>query len=141
VIQEADGLKELQPPQGNGEIILVVDDEAPIARLASLVLNKNGYKVLSAADGSAALVLYREYAEEIKVVLTDVMMPVMDGVKLARALKEINPGVIIIASSGQATETRQEELHALGVNRFLHKPYDSKMLLSMMHDLIHLDQG
>ena len=123
-------------PHGNGATILVVDDEDFIARMTAMVLGKNGYKVLSAANGLAALSLYNEHASEIKLVLADVMMPEMDGVKLARALKEINPQIKIIASTGQATESRQAELRALGVNVILRKPYDAQKLLAALHNSI-----
>ena len=83
-----------------------------------------------------ALALYREHSNSITLVLTDVMMPGMDGVELSRALREINPQVKIIASTGQATETRQDELRALGVNAILSKPYNAKTLVSTLHDAI-----
>jgi len=124
-------------PQGEGETILVVDDEVFIAKMTTVVLEKNGYKVLAAAEGSDALALYKEHASEIKIVLTDVMMPGMDGVHLARALKEINQQVKIIAFTGQATETRQAELRSLGVHRILSKPFDAKKLLTTLHDALH----
>jgi len=141
--READGTLEQEPLvpvkmlQGEGETILLVDDEVCIAKMTSAVLENNGYKVLASAEGTDALALYREHATVIKVVLTDVMMPGMDGLKLTRALKEINPLVKVIASTGQATETRQAELQALGVNVILHKPYDAKKLLKALHEAIH----
>jgi PAS domain S-box-containing protein len=124
---------------GGGATILVVDDETVIAKTLSMVLANKGYKVLTAFDGNEAMALYREHANEIDLVLTDVMMPGMDGVALFRALKEINPRVKILASTGQASESRQDELHALGVDHILHKPYDAKKLLKALHDAIHAE--
>jgi len=126
---------ELQP--GNGETILVVDDEVFIAKTTALVLEKNGYKVLTAAEGTEALALYREHANAIALVLTDVIMPGMGGVQLAQALNEINPQVKIIASTGQASENRQAQLQAVGVKIILRKPYDTKKLLATLNDAIH----
>ena len=123
-------------PQGKGATILVVDDESSIATSLSLVLGKNGYKVLTAADGTSALALFREHADKIKLVLTDVMMPEMDGVELVRVLKEINPQVKIIASTGHASEIHQAELQALGVTQTLHKPYDARKLLETLHETL-----
>lgn len=77
---EKTALAQTKMRQGDGETILVVDDEVFITKMASIVLIKNGYKVLTAAEGSSAMALYREYAAEIKLVLTDVMMPGMDGI-------------------------------------------------------------
>jgi CheY-like chemotaxis protein len=130
-------LAQIKMPRGDDETILVVDDELYIAKTISIVLGNNGYKVLTADNGVAALALYREHANEIKVVLTDVMMPGMDGISLSRALKEIAPQVKIIASTGYATESREVELRALGVNVILSKPYDAKKLVSTLHDAIH----
>ena len=123
-------------PQGRGATILVVDDESPVARSTTLVLEKNGYQVFSASEGASALALFREHADTIKIVLTDVMMPGMDGVELTRALKEMNPQVTIIASTGHATEARQSELISLGVFRILRKPYDAKKLLATLHEAL-----
>jgi len=135
--EEQNHLPHTEIPQGAGETILLVDDEVFIAKVTALVLEKNGYKVLAAAEGTDALALYKKHASEIQIVLTDVMMPGMDGVHLARALKEINPQVKIIASTGQATEIRQAELRSLGVNVILSKPFDAKKLLSTLRDAIH----
>ena len=128
-------------PQGAGGTVLIVDDEADIAKVTTIVLEKNGYKVLTAADGTEALALYKKHASEIKLILTDIMMPGMDGVELARALKEIDPQVKIIASTGQAAETHQAELRALGIRAILHKPYDARKLLSALHTTLHSDHA
>jgi PAS domain S-box-containing protein len=127
----------METPKGSGETILVVDDEVCITQAIAMVLEENGFKVLIAVEGIDALALYREHANEIDLVLTDVMMPGMDGVALAGALKEINARVKIIASTGQATETRQAELQAIGVHVILRKPYDAKKLLTTLYDAIH----
>ena len=143
--RETEGTAEQKPspppqmPQNGKATILVVDDEITIAKTLSMVLENKGYKVLTAFDGNEALPLYREHANEIDLVLTDVMMPGMDGVALSRALKKINPQVKILASTGQASETRQDELHALGVDVILHKPYDAKNLLAALHTAIHAE--
>ena len=130
-------LEKTAAPHGMGETILVVDDEAYIAKMTAMVLRKHGFKVLVAAGGDEALALYREHANAIAIVLTDIMMPGMDGVELSHALQEINPRVKIIASTGQATETRQAELRAVGVEVILRKPYNAKTLLATLHDAIH----
>ena len=125
------------PKDGGGATILVVEDEGIIAKTISMVLKNSGYEILTAFDGNEALAVYRENAHKIALVLTDVMMPGMDGVELTRGLHDINPNVKIIASTGQATETRQAELRALGVDVILRKPYDAKNLLAALHEAIH----
>ena len=126
---------EFQP--GNGKTILVVEDEETIARAATMVLEKSGYKVLTAANGVEGLALYEKHANEIDIVITDIMMPEMDGLQLSRSLKKINPQVNIVASTGQATGTQQAELHALGIHVILRKPYVAKQLLAALYDTIH----
>lgn len=123
--------------QGNGETILVVDDENFITRMSSLVFTKNGYNVLTAAEGRAALALYLEHKSEIKLVLTDVMMPGMNGVDLTRALREISSELKIIACTGMATDILKTELLELGVEAILIKPYDIRELLRIVHHVIH----
>ena len=130
----------IEAHRSGGEKILVVDDEVFVARVTSMALEHSGYRVLTATDGSEALALFEKHASEIQVVLTDVMMPGMDGVSLSRALKAIDPQVKIIASTGRTTETLQNELRALGIEAILHKPYDSKKLLETLRKAIVSDR-
>lgn len=124
-------------PMGNGETILLVEDEANILAVTSTVLANGGYKVLKAAGGAEALDIYRMSGGEISLVLTDIMMPKMGGVELARALRQINPRAKIVASTGQATEACEAELRSIGVRVILHKPYDAGKLLAVVHEEIH----
>jgi PleD family two-component response regulator len=78
-------------PRGNGETILVVDDEASILTITSQTLQAFGYRVLTATDGADAVAVYAQHKNEIAVVLTDMMMPVMDGPATIHALMRINP--------------------------------------------------
>lgn len=136
---EADGSRkgECTVQGGRGESILVVDDEAAILEVTEALLKKHGYNVLTAANGVEAISLYVRHAGMIQVVLTDVMMPLMDGVNLARAVKKMNPALKIICTTGQAEESRQAELRALGVNFFLQKPCSAGKLLAAVHESIH----
>jgi CheY-like chemotaxis protein len=79
---------------------LVVDDEASILTITSQTLQAFGYRVLTATDGADAVAVYAQHKNEIAVVLTDMMMPVMDGPATIRALMRINPAIKIIAASG-----------------------------------------
>lgn len=127
--------------QGAGATILLVDDETLITKAIAMVLENKGYKVLTAANGNEALALYGKHAKEIAVVLTDMMMPGMDGVALSRTLKEINPRIKILVSTGHASESTQTELHALGVDGILRKPYDARKLVATLHDTIHTESA
>ena len=82
---------EALPPRGQGELILVVDDEAAVREVMQRTLEKHGYRVLTAAEGAEALALFAQHRAEIKAVITDMMMPGMDGPTLVRALAAIGP--------------------------------------------------
>ncbi|MDB6150437.1 MAG: sensor hybrid histidine kinase [Chthoniobacter sp.] len=122
---------------GNGEKILVVDDETGLRSVAEMTLQRNGYITIGAGDGAEAIAIYARQISDIDLVLTDVMMPVMDGVALIHALRRITPDVRIVASSGQGDEARRAELKALGVETLLMKPYNSPKLLTAVHGALH----
>ncbi|HBK21427.1 MAG TPA: hybrid sensor histidine kinase/response regulator, partial [Planktothrix sp. UBA10369] len=87
-------------PRGQGELILIVDDEAYIREINQTYLENYNYRVILASDGIEAISLYTEYQQEISVILMDMMMPNLDGVTAIRTLQKINPLVKIIATSG-----------------------------------------
>jgi CheY-like chemotaxis protein len=117
-------------PRGNGETILVVDDDESIRTIASTILERHGYRVQTAANGAEAVALYRKRAAEISVVLTDMAMPVMDGAAAVAALKAINPGLRIVCCSGLASGTDLAMVQALGVRHFVPKPYTAETILA-----------
>ncbi len=118
---------------GQGEVILVIDDEDSIRETTCMTLEINGYRVIVAKDGIEAIPLYAQNRKEIKVVLVDMMMPVMDGPACIRALRRINPKVKIIAVSGLAEKDRF--LGAIDhLSAFLPKPYTTEKLLKTIHE-------
>jgi len=121
-------------PRGNGELILVVDDEAPVRAAATRTLEGHGYQVYTAEDGADALALYFQRRSQIQLVLTDYTMEQMDGMQLAQALKRLDPHVRIIVSSGQCGEDKVAAFRARGVNAFLDKPYKPEAMLQMIYE-------
>jgi PAS domain S-box-containing protein len=119
-------------PRGNGETILVVDDEASVLTITSQTLQAFGYQVLSAVDGAHAVAIYAQHQNEIAAVLTDMMMPVMDGPAMIHALVRINPVVKIIAASGLNANGNAAKLAGAGIKHFLTKPYTTGTLLKTM---------
>ncbi len=119
-------------PEGGAGTVLIVDDEESIRRIARLTLESHGYRTLLAVDGGEAVSIYREHSGRIDVVLTDMMMPVMDGTATIRHLKEINPAVRIIASSGVAAGRELAHLAEMGIRHILPKPYTAEALLKCM---------
>jgi len=123
-------------PRGAGELILVVDDEPGIREITKGTLELFGYSVLTASDGTEAVALYAQHTDQIKLVLTDLMMPYMDGPATIRALRKINPTLKIIGSSGLASNGNDTEMAKVGVNGFLVKPYSADKLLKSIADLL-----
>jgi len=116
-------------PRGNGELVLVVDDEESIRRIARTTLRCFGYEVLVASDGLEALDLYKEHGSRIAVVLTDMAMPVMDGAALINALRSWDPMIRVIGSSGLVT---QETAVDKGIKHFITKPYTAEAMLGAL---------
>ncbi len=124
-------------PRGNGELILIVDDEAAIREIAKATLETYGYRVVTASDGTEAIAVYAQHRDEIKVVITDMMMPYMDGPATIRALQKMDPQVKIIASSGLAENARMSDARGTGVKIFLSKPYSGEKLLKALAEMLH----
>ncbi len=101
----------LEAPIGNGELILIVDDEAGIREITKSSLEKYNYRVLTASNGVEAVTIYAQYQQQISVVLLDMMMPEMDGAIAIRKLKKINPHVKIIVISGLLSTSCQNYCH------------------------------
>ncbi len=116
-------------PQGKGELILVVDDEDSIRDITKKSLESYNYKAITASDGIEAIALYAEHRDEISIVLTDIIMPAMDGLTTIRTLQKINPKVKIIAVSGLVSSDKIKAVSEIGIKAFLSKPYTAKQLL------------
>lgn len=123
-------------PRGNGEMVLVVDDEENILEITRVTLEKFGYKVITAVDGTDAIAVYAQRGGEIALVLTDLAMPYMDGMAMTRALRKINPNLKVIATSGLTTNEQTAEMQSLNVNAFLPKPYTAENLLVTMAEIL-----
>ncbi len=123
-------------PLGNGELILVVDDEESIREITRGTLETFGYNVLTASDGTEALAYYADKKNEIAVVLTDMVMPFMDGTATIRALQRMNPKVRIIAASGLGAGQHAGEGALEGVAVFLNKPYTAEKLLKTLAQVL-----
>jgi PAS domain S-box-containing protein len=124
VIDNAELLK------GNNELILVVDDEATICEVAKSTLESHNYRVLIAGNGVQALTLYAQYQDSISAVLTDMIMPGMDGTSTILTLQRINPQVKIIAMSGLMPNWNNAQKMNLGIQKCLPKPFTAQALLS-----------
>jgi CheY-like chemotaxis protein len=121
-------------PRGQQELILVVDDEESIRRVLRQTLERHGYRVVTANDGAEGSVAFAQHRDEIKLVITDVDMPFMSGPNLIRAVRQMNPQVKFILSSGLSSGTllheELAELEPFEVRTLLRKPYTAEKILS-----------
>jgi two-component system cell cycle sensor histidine kinase/response regulator CckA len=111
--------------RGSGELILVVDDEEFVRDVAQETLAEAGYRVLLASDGVEARKILVDRASDLSLVVTDVMMPNMDGVELVKIVREQHPGLRITAMSGMIASDKLNELSQIGVEHILNKPFTS----------------
>jgi len=125
-------------PTGDGRVILVVEDEAPVRSLVSRVLAREGYGVLQAASGEDALQRIREFDGPIDLVLTDVVMPGMDGRELARSVSDRRPDARVVLMSGYSDELPRIEVDA-GNIRILHKPFTPAELTRAVQEVLDAD--
>jgi two-component system, cell cycle sensor histidine kinase and response regulator CckA len=125
----------IQPRRGN-ETILVADDEEMMRQLIVEVLDSDGYRVIPVEDGEKALDIYRQRAEEIDLVILDMVMPRMGGPEAFRQLKEINPGVKVLLSSGYSQDGQAQQIIKEGVLGFIQKPYAINELLNKIRYII-----
>lgn len=123
-------------PLGAGELLLVVDDESSVRIITQQMLASHGYRVLLADNGAEALKLYTRHQAEIALVLTDMMMPVMDGTELSRELLRANPRVRILAVSGYNDGTSVARAVGIGVRNFLPKPCTAEAMLKTLRQIL-----
>ncbi|BAZ33128.1 PAS/PAC sensor hybrid histidine kinase [Cylindrospermum sp. NIES-4074] len=127
---------EMEMPTGQGELILVVDDEVAITQITKTTLEIHNYKVLTAHNGIEALALYTHHKDEIKLVLMDIMMPSMAGGTAICTLQIINPEVQIIAMSGLATAEALTQATGTYIQGFLPKPFTANELLHSVQAIL-----
>ncbi len=129
-------VEDLRPLAGQGELILVVDDEVLIQQVTQTSLEAHHYRVLLAGDGAAAIACYAEHQADVSVVLMDIMMPSVDGLTAIRTLQKINPQVKVIATSGLLANGQITDEMTPVVKAFLPKPFTARELLSTLQTVL-----
>lgn len=133
VTEEGSSLEEILP-RGT-ETVLLVDDEQMMRSVGESILLNLGYRVITASDGEEALAIYRERGNEISLVILDKVMPEMGGIQIYRLLKEINPQIKVILSSGHVIDEK-ENFKELGISDFLDKPFRMSEMAKMVRNTI-----
>ena len=130
------GARKTEVARGNGELILIVDDEPAVRKLASAILNRNGYRTIMAADGREGRTVFEQNQNEIRLLVSDLMMPQVDGPTMLRGLKELSPDLKSIIITGLGEENRIGEAKAAGADAVMHKPFTAEQLLTQMKHLL-----
>ena len=138
----ADGLAtpEAEMPPGHGEWILVIDDELAVRLITQQTLEAFGYHAILASGGAEAVNLFAQQGAKIAAVLTDMMMPGIDGPATIQILRKMNPKLPIIAASGLAAHEHIARAASLGVKHFLPKPFTAETLLKTLKQVLS-DEG
>jgi CheY-like chemotaxis protein len=123
-------------PNGNRELILLVDDETEISEIASEMLAEEGYKIVLAKDGFEALRIYQQISDHVGLVILDFFLPVMDGDAVFDELRALNPGVNVVLSSGFAEQSKLGAMLAQGLRGFIPKPYTREKLLEQVRSTL-----
>ena len=134
---EAPPTSPLPPGRGRGETILVVEDEAALRRVVTVVLERQGYRVLEAANGAEALDLWAEHGAAIDLLVTDLVMPGgWTGWQVAEHLRRDRPDLCVVLTSGYSTDLAGRELAATPETTFLQKPYVPRQLTEAVRVLL-----
>ena len=117
--------------------ILLVDDELVIREVGQRMLEKGGFEIITAPDGTDAVEIYEKQSDRIDLVLLDWMMPKMGGKETARRIKEINPEAIICFLSGYSPQDKPELLQ-MGDQYFIQKPFQTDILVKTVKKILHI---
>lgn len=119
------------------ETIMLVEDEDPVRLFGARALRNKGYKVIEARNGEAALQLLSDKSEDIDLLITDVVMPGMDGPTLVRKVREDRPDLRVICISGYSEDALRQRIEEDTNIHFLPKPFSLKQLAGTVKDVLH----
>jgi PAS domain S-box-containing protein len=122
---------------GKGHTVLVVDDEPMIIEMAKDMLHSLGFRVLSAGNGLEGLDIYKQKQSEISVILLDLLMPEMSGKVCYKNLKQINPKVKVVITSGIGELEKKKELEKMGITAYLEKPYSLENISKKLYQILN----
>jgi two-component system cell cycle sensor histidine kinase/response regulator CckA len=124
-------------PVGHGELILIMDDEASVRQLTQTTLQNYGYRVVTAMSGLDGITTFDEYKDEIKLLVSDTDMPLLDGIVAIRAIQKLKPEIPIIIASGIRYDKDQFTRIDTSHLTTLEKPYTVKQILNAVAERIN----
>jgi PAS domain S-box-containing protein len=119
--------------EGGGRLVLVVDDEANIRDLLRLVLSKSNFQLIEASNGADALLKVHELKDSLSYIITDMHMPQLGGLGLARKVKQLLPDIPIIVMTGRLEAGEREQLVAQNITAIVEKPFSPKAILTALN--------
>ncbi|MDH5562879.1 MAG: response regulator, partial [Nitrospirota bacterium] len=119
--------------------VLVVDDEEDVRTACSLILQEMGFEALVAQDGKAGLRIFEEYQKQIALIFLDLTMPNLDGGQLAEKIRQLNPHVPILVSSGYAEVDAMKHFPQSSSSAFIQKPFQVEVLIAKVQELTGMD--
>ncbi len=124
-------------PCGNGQLLLIIDDEVTVSEMLYEILKSYNYEVLTAKDGAEGLATYMKHKDKIDLVLTDSNMPFLEGDKLIQSLTNVNPDVKIFLTSGSYPTNRDVNDLQPPIVGYLQKPYTTNVLLTQIKNILN----
>jgi two-component system, cell cycle sensor histidine kinase and response regulator CckA len=121
---------------GNGELVLIVDDEPSIREIISTTLEDNAYETLLASDAAEAIELCRAHIDRIGAILFDYMMPASNPTDAIASIRSLSAGVPIVIMSGLSVQEIESQPYSGQINSFLPKPFNTQELLHILNSVI-----
>ena len=134
---EADPDETLSPPRGDGQCVLVVDDEEPLVRLATRTLEELGYAPVGFTSSRAALAAFRADPQRFDAVITDERMPGMSGSALIRKVRGIRDSIPVVLMSGYVGDAVAREAREAGAEEVLRKPLSAHDLATSLARVLY----
>ncbi|RXK53846.1 response regulator [Oleiharenicola lentus] len=128
------------PPRANGELILLVDDEASVRNLLTTVLLNHGYEVIIARDGAEGVAVFSEHKDRVALIITDIFMPKNNGRSFVDLIRPLRPDIRVLFMSGlEANGSGRDPGRKSSSDPFLLKPFKPAALLNTIHQVLHPD--
>ena len=115
---------------------MLIDDDEIVVKITEMMLKKNGYNILKANSGHDGLKLFQKYRNQIDLIICDMIMPKMDGLELVHRLREIDPYVKVLLSSGSLIDEDEKDIVNRGFDGLIKKPYKMNALTEKIEKIL-----